>query len=130
MQARVTGITVDCAEPEALALFWSRLLQRPLTTEMTGPGWATVGSRLDPQPRLTFQRVPEPRRGKVRIHLDVTVRDIDAAHRWIVDHGGSATGTRFEYPEGIVAVMRDPEGNEFCIVHPVEDAPVDEGDIP
>jgi hypothetical protein len=39
-------------------------------------GWATAGSRLDDQPRLTFQRVAEPKTAKVRIHLDVQVDDM------------------------------------------------------
>ncbi|WP_165438597.1 VOC family protein [Pseudonocardia sediminis] len=30
--------------------------------------------------------------------------------------GGRSTGQRHEHPEGVVAVMADPEGNEFCVV--------------
>ena len=78
MANRWYGVTVDCVDPERLATFWSALLGRPRSNEMEGEGWATVGSRDDGQPRITFQRVPEPRVGKVRLHLDVLVDDIDA----------------------------------------------------
>lgn len=79
-------------------------------------GWATVGSRHDSQPRLTFQRVPEPKTSKVRIHLDVQVDDIDAGHHRVESLGGEWSGVRHDYDEGAVMVMHDPEGNEFCIV--------------
>lgn len=114
---RLSGITIDCAEPAVLAAFWSALLDRPVSGEHDGPDWATVGSRLDAAPRLTFQRVPEPKRGKVRLHLDVQVDDIDEGRARIEELGGRWTGERRDYPgEGAVMVMTDPEGHEFCIV--------------
>lgn len=112
-----TGITIDCDDPDRLAGFWSSLLGRPVTEEMSGAGWASVGSRRDPLPRLNFQRVPEPRRDKVRLHLDLTVDDLDAAQARIESLGGRWSGARYDYPgEGSVLTMLDPEGNEFCIV--------------
>lgn len=68
-------------------------------------------------PRLTFQRVPEARSGKVRLHLDVEVDDIDDGRTQVEALGGHWTGQRFDYPgEGVVMVMADLEGHEFCIV--------------
>ena len=114
---RLAGVTIDCADPSALAGFWSALLDRPTAGEHDGPDWATVGSRLEAAPRLTFQRVPEPKRGKVRLHLDVQVDDVDDARAQIEALGGRWTGERHEYPgEGVVMVMTDPEGHEFCVV--------------
>ena len=114
---RWTGVTVDCAEPGRLARFWAELLQRRVSGEHDGPGWVTVGSRRDPQPRLTFQRVPEPRTTKVRIHIDVQVDDIAAGRAQVESLGGRWSGRRFDYPgEGVVLVMHDPEDNEFCLV--------------
>ena len=114
---RLIGITVDCVDPVALAQFWSALLDRPMSGEHDGPGWATVGSRTDAAPRLTFQRVPEPRSGKVRLHLDVQVDDIDEGRAEVERLGGRWTGERHDYPgEGVVLVMADPEGHEFCLV--------------
>ncbi|WP_406637269.1 VOC family protein [Amycolatopsis sp. WGS_07] len=110
-------MTIDCAEPAVLAGFWSALLDRPVSGEHDGPGWATVGSRFDAVPRLTFQRVPEPKRGKARLHLDIEVDDVDEARTQIEELGGRWTGERHDYPgEGVVLVMADPEGHEFCIV--------------
>ena len=109
-----SGVTIDCLDPERVARFWSALLGRA-----PGPseeGWVYLGERGDPQPRLVFQPVAEPATGKVRIHLDVSVDDIDQAISEVIDLGGRATGERHDYDEGVVVVMTDPENHEFCLV--------------
>ena len=117
MPNRITGITVDCRDPGRLAAFWSALLGVPITDEHgDDPGWATVGSRSGPGPRLTFQWVVEPKAGKVRIHLDVEVDDIETGRNQVAALGGAWTGERHDYDDGVVMVMRDPEEHEFCIV--------------
>ena len=116
MANRLAGITIDCADPARLASFWSAVLDIPVTGEHgADAGWATAGSRLAP-PRLTFQRVPEPKTGKVRLHLDIQVDDIGAARQQVEDLGGYWSGERHDYHDGIVMVMRDPENHEFCLV--------------
>ncbi len=60
--------------------------------------------------------MPEPKCGKTRIHLDLEVDDVEQAREQIVGLGGRSLDQRHDYPEGIVVVMADPEGNEFCIV--------------
>jgi predicted enzyme related to lactoylglutathione lyase len=117
MANRLSGVTIDCADPGRLASFWSTLLAVPVTDEHDGdPGWATVGSRFGDRPRLTFQRVDEAKTGKVRIHLDVQVDDIAAAREQVERLGGSWSGRRHDYDQGVVLEMRDPEGHEFCLV--------------
>ena len=110
----VSGVTIDCVDPQRVARFWSALLGRE-----PGPsqaGWVYLGHRGDPQPRLVFQPVPEPKAGKVRIHLDVTVDDVDEAIELVTSLGGRTTDERHDYDEGVVVVMADPEGHEFCLV--------------
>jgi predicted enzyme related to lactoylglutathione lyase len=109
-----SSVTIDCRDPMRVARFWSALLGRE-----PGPsqeGWVYLGERGDTQPRLVFQPVLEPQAGKVRIHLDIAVDDIDEAMTLVVDLGGRHTGERHEYDEGVVVVMADPEGHEFCLV--------------
>ena len=109
-----SGVTIDCLDPARVARFWSALLGRA-----PGPsqdGWVYLGERGDPLPRLVFQPVPERRTGKVRVHLDVSVDDIDEAMRLVVNLGGRFTGERHDYDEGVVMIMRDLEEHEFCLV--------------
>lgn len=110
MSALWSGVTVDCADPQRLGRFWATLLDRPESEPL--PGWV----RLDGSPDLNFQPVPEPEHGKARIHLDVRVDDIDEGVTTVTRLGGRPTGERHEYDEGVVVVMADPEGNEFCLV--------------
>ena len=74
---------------------------------------------LDPAgPFVNFQPVDEPEAGKARIHLDVLVDDIDTGVERVLELGGIDTGAREALPRGRIAVMRDPEGNEFCLLAP------------
>lgn len=64
--------------------------------------------------RLLFFRVPEPKTVKNRVHLDLASKDPAAEIERLVGLGA----TRLEYLERngrTWTVMRDPEGNEFCI---------------
>jgi predicted enzyme related to lactoylglutathione lyase len=74
------------------------------------------GLTLGRVPPPHFQRVPEPKAGKVRIHLDVEVEDIDAGRQRVEQLGGRFSGVRYDHDERIVLTMFDPEGHEFCLV--------------
>ncbi len=114
MRIRWSGLTVDCVDPVRLAAFWGALLDR--AAEPGLPGWMQLVSQHEHQPRINFQPVNEPKCGKVRIHIDVTVDDIGGAIQRVLELGGAETGERHEYPEGTVVVLKDPEDNEFCFV--------------
>ncbi|GIJ78784.1 glyoxalase [Micromonospora phaseoli] len=109
-----SGVTIDCLDPERVARFWSALLGREPGSSQEG--WVYLGERGDPQPRLVFQPVAELKSGKVRIHLDISVDNIDEAMTAVIKLGGRSTGERHDYEEGVVVVMADPEGHEFCLV--------------
>ena len=113
------AVTVDCNEPRRVIDFWSAILD----SEVIEPGADRSGwFRLQPLgsggPFMNFQPVEEPKVGKVRIHVDVLVDDLDAAVGRVVALGGADTGTREQLPRGRIAVMNDPEGNEFCLLAP------------
>jgi predicted enzyme related to lactoylglutathione lyase len=121
MSQRATwwAVTIDSNQPRRLAEFWSVLLH----CEVTEPGADRAGwFRLRPLgsvgPFMNFQPVSEPKTGKLRIHVDVLVDDIEAAADRVVALGGADTGTREELRRGRIAVMNDPEGNEFCLLAP------------
>jgi hypothetical protein len=109
---RLSGITIDCLDPHLQARFWAGLLGGKPRASL--PGWYELGE--GGRPRINFQPVLEPKTVKTPIHLDLTVEDIDRGVEAVVRAGGRATGERHDYAEGIVVVMADPEGNEFCLV--------------
>ncbi|MDQ3689082.1 MAG: hypothetical protein M3406_03430 [Chloroflexota bacterium] len=69
-------------------------------------------------PDLSFQRVPESKTIKNRVHLDVIVDDLAAATRWVEENGGQQRSSASDFHEGEWRwrIMADPEGNEFCFV--------------
>jgi predicted enzyme related to lactoylglutathione lyase len=71
----------------------------------------------DGSPVIRFQRVPEPKTVKDRIHLDLRVDDIEEACQRVIEFGGIRVeqGDVREY-DVVFRVMLDPEGNEFCLV--------------
>ncbi|MFD5426163.1 VOC family protein [Streptomyces sp. NPDC127084] len=112
MRARVNEIVFDCAEPAASARFWAGLLGgEPVERN---PDWAYV----DPPGfiRVAFQRVPEGKQVKNRLHLDLDGGDIMAASAAAVRLGASLVGGVVNDEQGAFQVLRDPEGNEFCFV--------------
>ncbi|WP_406509608.1 VOC family protein [Streptomyces sp. NBC_00212] len=112
LRARLGQLVVDCADPGRLARFWAGLLGgRPVVRDSS---WAYV----DPPgaPRLAFQRVPEEKAGKNRLHLDLAVEDVRRARAAAVRRGARPVGQTVTDAQGAFQVMRDPEGNEFCFV--------------
>ena len=108
-----SGLTIDCREPEPLSRFWAALLDLETTAAL--PGWVRLHGSGRDHPVISFQPVPERKQGKTRIHLDLTVDDADAGVARVLELGGRGPHERHHYAEGVVSVMSDPEGNEFCI---------------
>lgn len=118
-QADWWAITIDCEDPRRVAEFWSSLLQTPIIEPgRDRPNWLRLQPYGPRGPFMNFQPVDEPKVGKVRIHLDVLVHDLEIAAMRVTSLGGSDTGTRENRARGSIAVMRDPGGNEFCLLSP------------
>ena len=111
------AVTIDCVDPARVAAFWSALLGAPVEEPGSDrPGWLRIRPIAPHGPVVNFQPVDEPKVGKVRLHLDVLVDDIEAGVAQVVGLGGTDTGAREELPRGWIAVVRDPEGNELCLL--------------
>ncbi|MFF5081429.1 VOC family protein [Actinoplanes sp. NPDC000266] len=105
----VKSITFDCQDALVVARFWAGALGGELDEDSTSdkayveaPGWGG--------PNLWFQRVPEPKTGKLRMHFDLRAADIPAERKRLEELGAT-----FAWEVNGLIVMRDPEGNEFCV---------------
>ena len=109
------GLVLDCADPDALAAFWAPALG------YTHVGTAEAYAMLVPAegrsgPKLLLQRVPEPKQGKNRMHLDVETPDAEAKVAELEALGAKRVDdTTYEEMGHRWYVMADPEGNEFCV---------------
>jgi catechol 2,3-dioxygenase-like lactoylglutathione lyase family enzyme len=135
-----TQVTFDCADPHAQARFWAEVLglavedHSGLVDHLVAAGQVSDEERItvdgraafrdvaacsDPsgtEPRLFFQRVPEPKSSKNRVHLDVHVEPehkADEVDR-LVRLGARLIATHSDRGP-VTHVLRDPEGNEFCL---------------
>ncbi len=138
-------VTFDCADPARQAEFWAQALHYRIPDPPDGfttwEGWALAqgipqenwndwAAIEDPDgvgPRVYFQRVPEGKVAKNRMHLDLNVaggRDVPLEERKVRvlaeverlkalgadDHRGA-----IEHDGEFWVRMNDPEGNEFCV---------------
>jgi hypothetical protein len=87
---RLGWIQIDCREPLALAVFWSGVLGLAVDEDHLGepPHYVGLVSTHPDHPVLTFQRVPEPKITKNRLHLDVRVVDVHRASSRVEELGG------------------------------------------
>ena len=143
--ARDVQITFDCADPAALALFWAEALGYRVQDPPGGfDSWEQAleamgvpperrndaSAVVDPDgsgPRLFFQRVPEGKQGKNRVHVDVRaaaglegdsrMAALEAEAERLASHGATQLSRHDPAPPLGAGhlVMADPEGNEFCL---------------
>lgn len=116
---RLSQIFIDANDPETVAEFWSRALG--VGIERRDPPYVL----LEPLPSglvVGVQRVPEPKAGKARVHVDLTVDDLEPAVTRVQALGGQFVAGPFEGIHRWV-VLSDPEGTEFCAVTMANRAP-------
>ncbi|MBY4035659.1 VOC family protein [Rhodococcus fascians] len=117
MIGRIDEVVFDCTEPAVLVRFWAGVLGgQPVVRD---DSWHFVD--VPGFTRMAFQRVPEGKSGKNRLHLDVDVPSIDVAVEQAVGLGATAVGDRHTTAAGSFQVLLDPEGNEWCVVTPPAD---------
>lgn len=113
MTLSLMNVTVDCdARPGPVAHWWATAL----AAELDGDWGTAARVRLTAlgAPRLLFVQVPEPKKAKNRVHLDLVADDRDAEVARLQDLGATVVARHSESDEAWT-VMRDPYGNEFCV---------------
>ncbi len=137
-------VVIDCSDPPRLAEFWAAALNYVLQPPPQGfDSWEEFAEKIgippedhdrlaavvDPKrgkPRILFQKVPETKTVKNRVHLDIDIapgvafgsEERKAAARARSEQltaRGAALLREVNEPAGWWLVMADPEGNEFCL---------------
>jgi hypothetical protein len=137
-------VVMDCADPARLSAFWAVALGYEVQPPPEGfdsweaflgsigipeSEWNSRSAVVDPDdkgPRLFFQRVPEPKTVKNRVHVDVNAgggHEVSAEERRAlvaakVDElvsAGASVFKEFDESDEHWVVLQDPEGNEFCV---------------
>ncbi|MER7869262.1 VOC family protein [Streptomyces cellulosae] len=138
-EIRQVQVTFDCAEPERLARFWCEVLGYTVVPPKgydswddfnrvqfpDGDGaWCSASDPTGAGPRLFFQRVPEGKTVKNRVHLDVRVGTgltgeerlaaLEAECARLIPLGATRQRLLDDGTDSCI-VMQDVEGNEFCL---------------
>jgi hypothetical protein len=117
MPGSLLAVIVDCHDPVRVGEFWAEALDYEVAER--NPGEVRV-SKPGAGPILYFMAVPEPKLGKNRLHLDVvTTGPMAEEVARLTDAGAELVEVRQDPPTydnpDTWTVMRDPEGNEFCV---------------
>ncbi|NAZ76994.1 hypothetical protein GTQ99_16420 [Kineococcus sp. T13] len=132
-------VAFDAADPHGLAAFWSLALgceredHHDVVEHLVRSGLLPAEGVLEVEgrkafrdvaacrsttggPRLFFQRVPEPKTAKNRVHLDLQVgaEQREAEVERLVALGAAVLWTTTDRGP-VTTTLRDPEGNEFCV---------------
>lgn len=138
-------VVFDTADPDAEARFWAAALGYQLDAPPAGfatweafllaqgvpeERWNDASAIVDPEgkgPRFFFQRVPEGKTAKNRMHLDLNAgggrgvelaerkRRVDAEVVRLKALGATDERGAMEREGEYWVRMNDPEGNEFCV---------------
>jgi deazaflavin-dependent oxidoreductase (nitroreductase family) len=122
MTTSVIGLSIDCADPGALARFWSDVLGRPVSPGADADNAAIDATDPASGPRLAFHKVPEPKTVKNRLHLDLRTDEFEMESKRLTGLGASPVRD-IEKPKARWTTFADPEGNEFDLIAavPVQD---------
>ncbi|MQA84177.1 MAG: VOC family protein [Streptosporangiales bacterium] len=111
-------VVIDCSDLDRSADFWSGVLGYTRDGAPAGPYQSLVpadGEGVE----VLLQRVPDEKRGKNRLHLDLRTHDLPSeVHRvlglgaaLLTDQPVAEAGWRWH-------ILADPDGNEFCVLQP------------
>jgi catechol 2,3-dioxygenase-like lactoylglutathione lyase family enzyme len=126
----IANITFACEDPDRLARFWAAALEyevQELPPDFM-EHWLALGrdpngasAIVDPEgrrPRFFFQQKRKTATEVVPLHLDIHFDDPDAAVQRLISLGAEcveAKSDKIGPYESQWVVMRDPEGNGFCV---------------
>lgn len=103
---------IDCTDLDLMTSFWAGLTGLAVAGE--APGYRWFAPQVEGAPMIALQVVPEAKAGKNRVHLDLHTDDVlsevERACRL-----GATEHDRHAWDDFHWIVLRDPEGNEFCV---------------
>jgi predicted enzyme related to lactoylglutathione lyase len=114
MRVNEIQVNIDCADPPQLRAFYCAALgYEPYGEFGNYMSCVPIGGG---GPKIIFQRVPETKTVKNRVHLDLIVDDVEREATRFVTLGATRVSADPVSDGGCAwIVMRDPEGNEICL---------------
>jgi predicted enzyme related to lactoylglutathione lyase len=118
-------IVIDCSDLDRSAAFWSGVLGYTPGPPAAGTGAASSDQYRGLQPEsgagidVLLQRVPDVKRQKNRLHLDLRTPDLEAEVGRVTGLGATLLTSEPVTEDGwFWHILADPDGNEFCVLQP------------
>ena len=109
------ALSIDCADPGALADFWGKVLGRPVTLGAVPGDMAVDAADPDRGPWLLFHPVSEPETARNRLRPVLLTETCDEETGRLTGLG-ARTLSETRLPAVRWTTFADPEGNEFDLV--------------
>jgi predicted enzyme related to lactoylglutathione lyase len=116
MAPAIAYVTFDCEEPDALATFWAAATGFRKESSPDPRTYAAVSDMAGRGPALWFNKVPEPKVVKNRLHICLNTQSLPAEIEKLTSLGARHSATHSSPSGKTWAIMLDPEGNEFCVI--------------
>lgn len=111
MSIRIGAVVVNCADIEKMTVFWSEALDLIPGSRNPDDDFRVLGGK---GVNLSLQRAETPVTARDQMHVDLYTDDPDAQVERLVALGATKLRENND-PDHTYVVMRDPEGNEFCV---------------
>ena len=116
MSNSLYAVTLDCSDAPALARFWAAVLGRQVAENATAEhAVLPAGEGAASGPRIIFNKVPEPKIVKNRVHLDI-ISDTFGAEAERLRSLGAQELNEVEAGKSHWITFADIEGNEFDLI--------------
>ncbi len=111
---KIGSVVIECNQFDKMLAFWSEALhyapKRP-----PEDGWVILQDTSGRSPNVSLQQVPEKPSGKNRFHFDLYTNDQAGEVERLVALG-AMRHPRTPEPDEDFVVLKDPDGNLFCVV--------------
>ena len=116
MSNSLVGVAIDCADAPSLARFWADVLGRQVAADSTSEHVILLARDGDTGgPLIVFNKVPEPKIVKNRLHLDLISDTFDAETERLLSLGAQRLRD-LQADKSRWTTFADIEGNEFDLI--------------
>jgi predicted enzyme related to lactoylglutathione lyase len=113
---RLGEIVIDCTDHDVVVAFWIEAMGGYVRHDVNEQYVAIVPPEREAgRPAILFQKVPEPKVVKNRVHMDLRGESMAAEVDRLAALGATVIAERSLGEDTRWTVMADPEGNEFCV---------------
>jgi hypothetical protein len=114
MNTKIGSIVIDCTNFDKMLFFWQEALHYVPKTPAKG-GWVILRDPDQKGPNVSLNLAPIKRRRRNRIHLDLYADNRETEVERLLKIGATRHRQRYT-PTDDFRVLKDPDGNLFCVV--------------